>query len=171
MKSYRKMVIGFTLVEIMVALVVVGILAAVAFPTYRNYLVTAEIAEGLLFADEERIKVEVFYETHGRMPQSSTDAGVGNFNSADRIQQVLWRPGINARPGIPAGDATRNGRLVVVMDLADLFGGDLAYTYTSAFYLTGRGNQQGGVDWACIPATDTRPHLDPKFLPGSCQVD
>jgi len=171
MKNSRMNALGFTLVEIMVTLVIVGILAAVAIPTYRNYLVTAEIAEGLLFADEERIKVELFYETHGRMPQSSGEAEVGDFGSVDRIQQVIWRPGINGRPGIPAGDTTQSGRLSLVMDLSDLFGGDLAYSYITAFYLTGRGNQQGSIDWACVPVLDTNPSLDPKYLPASCQVD
>lgn len=171
MMNHRKNALGFTLVEIMVTLVIVGILAAVAFPTYRNYLVTAEIAEGLLFADEERIKIELFYETHGRMPQSSGEAQVGDFAAVDRIQQVIWRPGINSRPGIPAGDTTHSGRLSLVMNLTDLFGGDLNYSYITAFYLAGRGNQQGGVDWACVPALDTNPRLDPKYLPASCQVD
>jgi prepilin-type N-terminal cleavage/methylation domain-containing protein len=85
-----KKATGFTLVEIMIALVIVGILASVAIPTYRNYVITAEIAEGLLFADAERINIELFYETHGRMPASWAEAGVIPSLSVDRMRQVLW---------------------------------------------------------------------------------
>jgi prepilin-type N-terminal cleavage/methylation domain-containing protein len=162
---------GFTLIEILITLVIVGVLAAISLPTYRNYVITAEVTEGLLFADEERIKVELFYEIHGRMPQTSAEAEVGDFPAIDRIQQVIWRPGIRAVPGIPAGDTTHTGRLEIVMNLSDMFGGEQSYLYRVAFYLTARGNQQGAIVWACVPALDTNPHLDPKYLPASCQIN
>lgn len=173
MKSYRKKATGFTLVEIMVALVIVGILAAVAFPTYRNYVITAEITEGLLFADAERINIELFYETHGRMPTSWAEAGAIPSLRVDRMRQVLWRPGISPNPGkgLAAGDTTHTGRISIIMDLADLFGNDPAYSYIAAFYLAARGDQQGNVEWACIPALDSNPALDSKYLPASCQLD
>lgn len=167
----RVNISGFTLIEVLVTLVIVGVLAAISLPIYSNYVITAEVVEGLLFADEERIKVELFYETHGRMPQSSAEAKVGDFPAVDRIQQVIWRPGIRPKPGIPAGDATHTGRLEIVMDLSDLFGGENHYLYISTFHLTARGNQQGAVVWACVPALDSNPRLDVKYLPASCRID
>ena len=59
---------GFTLIELMIAVAIVGVLAAIAIPAYQNYLARAKITEGLSLAASVKVDVEEFYAQFGAWP-------------------------------------------------------------------------------------------------------
>jgi type IV pilus assembly protein PilE len=68
---------GFTLIELMIAVAIVGILAAVAYPAYTEYAVRGKIAEATRDLSLTRVKQEQYYQDHRRYgPAGTTDCGV-----------------------------------------------------------------------------------------------
>jgi type IV pilus assembly protein PilA len=67
---------GFTLIELMIVVAIIGILAAIAIPAYQNYTVRSQVTEGLNLADGWQTAVAEFYAQNGTWPSSS--AVVGN---------------------------------------------------------------------------------------------
>jgi type IV pilus assembly protein PilA len=67
---------GFTLIELMIVVAIIGILAAIAIPAYQNYTIRAQVTEGLSLADGWKTAVSDFYTNNGTWP--TTSAIVGN---------------------------------------------------------------------------------------------
>lgn len=67
---------GFTLIELMVVVAIIGILAAIAIPTYQTYTVRAQVAEALTLAGEIKGDIKEYYKFHGRFPASNQVAGI-----------------------------------------------------------------------------------------------
>ncbi|HDR9764068.1 TPA: pilin [Burkholderia cepacia] len=66
---------GFTLIELMITVAIVGILAAVALPAYQDYTIRAQVAEGLSLADGAKVVVAEYQAQHGSLPADGTAAG------------------------------------------------------------------------------------------------
>jgi type IV pilus assembly protein PilA len=77
MKSFQK---GFTLIELMIVIAIIGILAAIAIPAYQNYTIRAQVTEGLSLADPFKTAVAEFYQNLGTFP-----VGVSPTGSATQI--------------------------------------------------------------------------------------
>ncbi|EOF9769841.1 pilin [Neisseria gonorrhoeae] len=69
---------GFTLIELMIVIAIVGILAAVALPAYQDYTARAQVSEAILLAEGQKSAVTEYYLNHGKWPENNGDAGVAS---------------------------------------------------------------------------------------------
>ncbi|EPI7877620.1 pilin, partial [Neisseria gonorrhoeae] len=69
---------GFTLIELMIVIAIVGILAAVALPAYQDYTARAQVSEAILLAEGQKSAVTGYYLNHGEWPKDNTSAGVAS---------------------------------------------------------------------------------------------
>jgi type IV pilus assembly protein PilA len=68
---------GFTLIELMIVIAIIGILAAIAIPAYQNYTIRAQVTEGVSLASGWKTAVSEYYAQYGSFPASSTTATTG----------------------------------------------------------------------------------------------
>ncbi|ENW7260835.1 prepilin-type N-terminal cleavage/methylation domain-containing protein, partial [Neisseria gonorrhoeae] len=69
---------GFTLIELMIVIAIVGILAAVALPAYQDYTARAQVSEAILLAEGQKSAVTGYYLNHGIWPKNNASAGVAS---------------------------------------------------------------------------------------------
>ncbi|HGT1841402.1 TPA: pilin [Neisseria gonorrhoeae] len=72
---------GFTLIELMIVIAIVGILAAVALPAYQDYTARAQVSEAILLAEGQKSAVTEYYLNNGKWPEDNDKAGVASSSS------------------------------------------------------------------------------------------
>ena len=69
---------GFTLIELMIVIAIIGILAAIAIPAYQNYTIRAQVSEGITLADGVKVAMTDYFSQYGTWP-GNIGAGAGNL--------------------------------------------------------------------------------------------
>ena len=126
----KKVQQGFTLIELMIVIAIIGILAAVALPAYQDYTVRAKASELVLAASAAKLSVGEFIITNGTYPGATFTV---QNNSAGMVNSISW-DGTVIRV---VGDATELGGAVTITMDPDM-------------------TSTGGVEWVCTPEVGTR---------------
>jgi type IV pilus assembly protein PilA len=136
---------GFTLIELMIVVAIIGILAAVAIPAYQDYTVRAKVTEGLSLAAAGKTAVSEYFAATGSLPGNNTDAGMAQSASyeGNNVSKV----------------AVSGAGLITVT-----FSGDAATLGNKTLILTPT-TAGGGVKWDC----GTGGSLASKYRPSSCR--
>ena len=136
---------GFTLIELMIVVAIIGILAAIAIPAYQNYTKRSHVSEGLSLAGGAKTGITEFYSSNNRWPGATTG---------------------NASVGLaPDGSIKGNAVNSVLVN-----GSTITITYntkvgTGSPTLIMQGTPSGGgMEWSCSGGT-----LDDKFRPSNCR--
>ncbi|ENW6071299.1 prepilin-type N-terminal cleavage/methylation domain-containing protein [Neisseria gonorrhoeae] len=87
---------GFTLIELMIVIAIVGILAAVALPAYQDYTARAQVSEAILLAEGQKSAVTEYYLNNGEWPEDNGDAGVASASTikGKYVQKVEVAKGV-----------------------------------------------------------------------------
>ncbi|HFB5654360.1 TPA: pilin [Neisseria gonorrhoeae] len=97
---------GFTLIELMIVIAIVGILAAVALPAYQDYTARAQVSEAILLAEGQKSAVTEYYLNNGIWPENNASAGVAS-SAADikgkYVESVTVAKGVVTAEMKPSG--------------------------------------------------------------------
>jgi type IV pilus assembly protein PilA len=168
---------GFTLIELMIVMAIIGILAAIAFPAYQDYIVRSRITEGLDLASSAKSAVVTDGTTSLADLASVINAwnaqagglGAGRGASSKYVDSVcITNPGGVANCGGAITPATADGVITITYNAANVglgvAGNQLQlrpYIHSGAVPIPtlvtalGIANSSGAVDWACVSATAT----------------
>ncbi|EMU1513388.1 pilin [Neisseria gonorrhoeae] len=96
---------GFTLIELMIVIAIVGILAAVALPAYQDYTARAQVSEAILLAEGQKSAVTEYYLNHGKWPENNDSAGVASASKiiGKYVQSVTVTNGVVTAQMKPSG--------------------------------------------------------------------
>lgn len=130
---------GFTLIEMMIVVAIIGILAALAIPMFQDYTRRARISEGFGMAVGFKGAVAEFYATNNRWPSNNAEAGLADTITGQDVASVL---------------VTASGTITITYDLVRLGGNTITFTPVST---------PGGIAWSCTSSFPL------SLLPASCR--
>jgi type IV pilus assembly protein PilA len=165
--NMRKIQQGFTLIELMIVVAIIGILAAIAIPAYQDYTIRAQVTEGLNLAAEIKTAVSEFNSARGRFPASPASAGVAAAASHTG----------NYVTGIVLGTSG-----LITITYGNKANTNVTQTNFNTVGLNPRRNPGGGVVWTCGEAAEVSgltggvananqgaTTISPKYLPSDCR--
>jgi len=131
MQHARKTQQGFTLIELMIVVAIIGILAAIAIPAYQDYTKRTHVSEGLSLAGSAKTSIAEFYSSQGTWPNNNASAGlapaasiIGNAVTSvtvdNRTITVVYNARVSNGSTVVMRATDRNGSISWVCNLGDI---------------------------------------------------
>jgi type IV pilus assembly protein PilA len=162
LKSIQK---GFTLIELMIVVAIIGILAAIAIPAYQDYLIRSQVSEGLTMAAAAKAGVSEYYANKGTWPANNSAAGMGASGTIDGkyVSSIgIVGGGIRVTYGHEANAKNLLGKVMVLQPGASP-NGDIIWKCGKA------ADPVGWASAASAKGTAASTTVVGKFLPSSCR--
>ena len=144
--SSQRSTAGFTLIELMIVVAIIAILAAIAIPAYQDYLIRAQVSEGMTLASGAKAAVWDYVSNTGLFPPSNQSAGLakdtsitGNYVSSVDVANGLIKVQFNG----PKANSKISGGVYLALSPI---------------------SQTGSIIWTCTTST-----INEKYLPTSCR--
>ena len=167
----KKVQQGFTLIELMIVVAIIGILAAIAIPAYQDYTIRAQVTEGMNLAAAAKAAVAEDFLNEGHPPANRTDAGM-SANAADTQGKYVTGVGIgNGSITITYGNEANAQINTKTLTLTPYESVDLSVIWrcgTSAAPTAG--NLLGTSVTSPQIASYTAPTVVDKYLPSACRL-
>jgi len=132
---------GFTLIELMIVVAIVGILAAIALPAYQDYTRRAKVTEGISLASGAKTAVTEYFSSTSTWPTTNASAGLASGISTDVVSSV---------------SVGASGVITVTFTSEVDSGESIILTPSSG---------SGAITWACSKSTN----LDAALVPANCR--
>ena len=133
---------GFTLIELMIVVAIIGILASIAIPAYQDYIIRAKMSEAMVVASSAKTAVSEYRQTMNAWPGDNADAGLSDTISTQYVASMT---------------VSADGSVVVIVNGTNAgASGQITLTPTMG---------AGAVDWSCTTGTSVLP----KYLPSNCR--
>lgn len=163
MKAIQK---GFTLIELMIVIAIIGILAVIALPAYQDYTARAQVSEAITLMEGQKSAIVEYYADKGKWPTSNKEAGIADEGSIEGkyVKQVE----VGADGVITAtmkGENVNNEIKGKTVSLTPTATTTTAAANGNPSTTTGNGS----FTWTCKPGATNG--VATKFLPSSCRPD
>lgn len=150
MKQVQK---GFTLIELMIVVAIIGILAAIAIPAYQDYTIRSQVSEGLSLAGGAKATMSEFYQDTGDWPPNNGDAGLAE------PEEIIGR----YVESVTVSVSGENGLITVEYS-------DGANRNIREASLTLEGfDRTGSIEWVCAGGDILQDEANQKWLPTACR--
>lgn len=154
---------GFTLIELMIVVAIIGVLASIAIPQYQNYTARAQVSEAFNLASAYKTTMSEYYAIRGRFPNSNAEAGLPTDDTRSGRGGEANDDGYVAYIGIWSGEGNYSARIVMEMS------SNANAAISGKWVVMESDASEGSIQWSCRSTTGSDNAIEEKYLPGSCR--
>ncbi|MEM1262379.1 MAG: pilin [Pseudomonadota bacterium] len=153
---------GFTLIELMIVVAIIGILASIAIPAYQDYVIRAQVVETFSITGELKLSIKDYYKDRGRFPANNAEAGIpaarhliGNYVKTVEL--------VDGAMHVEMGNAVNAMLKEKILTIRPIF---VTESPTSPIsWLCGLREPPDGME----AAGEDRTSIEPQYLPSACR--